>query len=253
MFRILLKTLTGCAMLAVVSTSADAQQRKTGTLAGVVMDEHGAAVPNVEVAVAKLARTVRTDSAGKFILGFMPVGSFDVSFRRLSYTPIMVMIEITPGDTTEAEVKLNVAAAQMTTVKVEESPERSRTLDGFEDRRKMGIGHFITRKQIEERNPLLLSDMTRTIPGTEVRARGANGRAALRFTRASAHGDCPPNYYVDGIFLAGYNIDDMPVSDVEAIELYPGTTGLPPQFAKARSTLVCGTIAIWTRIPGKKK
>jgi hypothetical protein len=62
---------------------------------------------------------------------------------------------------------------------------------------------------------------------------------------------CPPQYYVDGIMLTGYNIDDMPVSDVEAIELYSGIAGLPAEYARARGNRDCGTVAIWTRIPGK--
>ncbi|HEY9228099.1 MAG TPA: carboxypeptidase regulatory-like domain-containing protein [Gemmatimonadaceae bacterium] len=231
----------------------EAQSRRTGTLTGVVLDEGGVPVPNVEVAVAKVSRMTRTDSAGRFILALLPTGSYDVAFRRVSYAPMMFMIEITQNDTTDAQVKMNAVAQPMGTIHVEERPERVRTLPGFDDRKRIGVGHFITRDQIEKRNPNLLSDLVRMIPGTNFRPAGF-GRSVLRFARAeSGRGDCPPTYFIDGTMATGYNLDDMPVSDVEAIELYSGLSGLPAEFAKARSTITCGTVVIWTRIPGKKK
>jgi hypothetical protein len=101
--------------------------------------------------------------------------------------------------------------------------------------------------------------MFRMIPGVELVPLGTSSRAQLRFTRAKAAGlakgrECPVNYYIDGQFATGYNIDDMPVSDVEGIEVYSGIATLPGQFAKnSRGTIGCGTVVIWTRIPGNKK
>jgi hypothetical protein len=50
--------------------------------------------------------------------------------------------------------------------------------------------------------------------------------------------------------VSGYSIDDMPPGDVEGVELYAGAAGLPPEFNRMRGTTICGTVAIWTRIPG---
>ena len=89
----------------------------------------------------------------------------------------------------------------------------------------------------------------RTIPGVALLPIGMTSRSQLRFSRRS---DCVPAYYIDGVFAAGYNIDDMPVSDVEGIELYAGFAGLPAQYTNRRANPACGTVIIWTRIPGKK-
>jgi len=230
------------------------QSKKTGTLTGVVLDEQGVPVPNVEVAISSISRTTRTDSVGKYVLALLPAGSYDVAFRRVSYAPMVFTLDISPGDTTDAEVKMNAVPQPMTRIVVEERSIDHR-LDGFEARKKIGVGHYVTREQIEARNPLVLTDMVRTIPGTNVKSAGG-GRSVLRFARAEGRGrgmgDCPPTYFIDGMMAVGYNLDDMPVSDVEAIELYSGLSGLPGEFAKARPNLVCGTVVIWTRIPNKK-
>lgn len=238
--------------LVVAGVPLGAQSRRPGTLVGRVLDEAGVPVANVEVAIAKIERTTRTDSAGNFMLTSVPPGQYDLAFRRVSYTPLIFMIDVTAGDTTEAEVKMTAAPQPLSAVRVEEQPERRRDLDGFENRRRLGVGHFITREEIEKRDPHLLSDIVRTIPGTMFVPAGL-GRSVLRFTRAQKMRDCPPQYYVDGVLLTGYNLDDMPVNDVEAIELYSGLSGLPAQFAKLRSTINCGTVVIWTRIPGNPK
>jgi len=240
-------------LLLLAASTLGAQASKTGTLTGTVLDEKGVPVPNVEVAISKVSRTTRTDSAGKYILALIPVGSYDVAFRRVSYAPMVFTLDITPGDTTDAEVKMNAVPQPMTKVIVED--RGNPRLEGFEARKKMGIGHYVTRAEIEARNPLVLTDVVRTIPGTNLKSVGM-GQSVLRFTRASGKGrgggDCPPAYFIDGTLAVGYNLDDMPVSDVEAIELYSGLSALPSEFAKARSNLACGTVVIWTRIPNKK-
>jgi hypothetical protein len=77
------------------------------------------------------------------------------------------------------------------------------------------------------------------------------GTWSLRFeSSASKRSDCPPQYYVDGHRVANTEIDDYPVSDVEAIELYSGPAATPLQFSQSASAYTCGTVVIWTRIPG---
>jgi hypothetical protein len=123
-----------------------------------------------------------------------------------------------------------------------------RELYAFESRRKQGIGHFITRKQIEARDPYLLSDMMRMVPGV-ILTPSPDGHAYLHFSRVPK-ANCPPQYYVDGIQVTGFNIDDMPARDVEGVEVYAGPAGLPPEYNRVHSNVICGTIIIWTRIPG---
>jgi hypothetical protein len=230
-----------------VASPALAQQH-TGALSGLVKDSAGTAIANVEVTALSLGKVVRTDTAGKFFLPAVPSGSTKVSFRRLAYEPAILSIKVEEDDTTEVEVKLGVVAQRLTAMIVEAPSDRSRFLEAFERRRAQGIGHFITRADIEKRNPLRLSDMMRTIPGAELWP-SQNGQVALRFARNGPR-NCPPQFFIDGIQANGFNVDDMPPGDVEGVEIYFGASGLPPEFNRMRSTAICGVVAIWTRIPG---
>ena len=237
----------GAALL--LAAPAAAQHKPAGAVAGVVKDSAGAPIANVEVTAVKLAHSVRTDSAGEFTVGGLLPGPTDFRFRRLAYEPVVLVVQVPADDTTDVEVTLGLVAQQLTGVVVQASAQRLRMLEAFEARRKHGIGHFITRAQINERDPIRLSDMVRLIPGATIFE--SNGRTALRFSRVSNKA-CPPQFFIDGIQAMGFSIDDMPPGDVEGVELYAGAAGVPPQYNRFNGTSICGTILIWTRIPGKE-
>ncbi|HEX4683782.1 MAG TPA: TonB-dependent receptor [Gemmatimonadaceae bacterium] len=222
----------------------------SGVVSGTVHDSLGNILANVEVTATKVARSVRTDTAGRFVLGGLPGGAQDLSVRRLAYSPAVVSVEVSVGDTTEVEIELGVVAQQLTAVVVQDDADRMRTMAAFESRRKLGIGHFITRSQIESRHPMLLSDMVRMVPGAMLMPTD-NGRSVLRFSRSARN--CPPQFYVDGMEVYGFSIDDMPPGDVEGVELYGGPAGLPPEFNRMHSNSICGVVVIWTRVPGSDK
>jgi hypothetical protein len=230
----------------VLGATALAAQRP-GVISGTVKDENGALVSNVEVTLPKAGVVVHTDSLGKFLVTRLSPGLFDISFRRFAYTPMTLSLQVTSNDTTDVDVTLTMAADQLQTVVVQAKQDRKRQIQGFEDRRKLGMGHFITRAEIEQRNPLVLSEMARVIPGVQLTPTNIMGRMTLRFSRRP---DCPPAYFLDGLYVPNFNIDDVPARDVEAVELYAGFAGLPPEFMKQMGVQACGAVVIWTRIPG---
>jgi Carboxypeptidase regulatory-like domain/TonB-dependent Receptor Plug Domain len=231
----------------ILATSPLGAQRRTGSLSGVVRDDAGAPIASVEIVAVKHSVTARTDSVGRFLLAALPAGALDLTFRRLSFEPVVVTIDLPANDTTEVEVKLTVVAQRLTGVVVNDRAPKHRVLEGFESRRREAIGYFVTRAQIEKRHPLVLSDMLRMIPGTILTA-GETGRMTLRFTRSIAR-NCAPQFYVDGVQATGFTIDDMQPGDVEGVEIFPGAAGLPPEFNRLRSSSQCGSVLIWTRVP----
>ncbi|MGE5102795.1 MAG: TonB-dependent receptor [Deltaproteobacteria bacterium] len=221
-------------------------QPHTGTVSGLVKDGGGTPVRGVEVLAIRAGDRTHTDSAGRFVLSALAAGPADLSLRRLAYEPVVVSIEVPDADTIDVEITLGVLPQSLPAVVVNTRADRVRVLAEFESRRKAGVGHFITRGDIEKRHPHRLSDMARTIPGLVILPE--NGRPVLRFARSRT--SCPPQYFLDGLRVSGFNIDDVPPGDVEGVELYSGPAGLPPEFNELYGTTACGTVAIWTRIPG---
>src|SRR6266536_4196625 len=75
-------------------TTQLAAQARTGGISGVVKDSAGTPIPNVEVTAIKIAKVVRTDTAGRFLISSLPSGSSDFSFRRLAYSPVVLSVLI---------------------------------------------------------------------------------------------------------------------------------------------------------------
>ena len=233
--------------------TALAAQKGTGAVAGTVKDSAGVVIPSVEVIVVKTGVTVRSDTRGHFIIAGVTAGPTDISFRRISFAPVILSFPIAENDTVEAVVTLGANGAQMLpTTEFDAAVERERHLDSFEAHRRAGAGHFITRADIERRSPRRLTDLLRSVPGTSI-GLDRNGMPTLLFAGTPHGTNCAPAYFMDGLRVRTLNIDDIPPVDIEGIELYSGSAGLPPEYNQfVGSTAVCGTVVIWTRLPGNK-
>jgi hypothetical protein len=234
-----------CAIGALAAlTSPAGAQRRTGSLAGIVRDDAGAPIASVEVAAIKHAIVARTDSVGRFFLGGLPAGALDLTFRRLAFEPVVVTIDLPADDTTDVEVKLTVIAQRLTGVVVNDRAPKKRVLEGFEARRRQGIGYFVTRAQIEKRDPRLLSDMLRMIPGTILIAGDAAHHAPLH----------PSAQLSAAVFRRRIQASGM------ASTTSRQATSRASRFSRVRrgchrSTadaehIKLRTVLIWTRIPG---
>ena len=82
--------------------------------------------------------------------------------------------------------------------------------------------------------------------GDNLRQRGAHSGAQLHF--AAVDGDCA--IWLDGQEVRDMELDNIPVNDIEGMEIYSGPSTTPMQFSHGWSRTDCGAIVIWTRIPG---
>lgn len=231
-------------------TSAASAQTQYAILVGMVRDSAGNAIPGVEVRIRGNGLAMaRTDDSGGFRLTNLLAGPSSVSVRRMGFAPATVDVKLRPGRTDSLVVSLSAIAAALPGVLVQDEYDaRShRLLAGFWDRRSRGFGNFVTRDEIEKRDPHDFIDIARMIPSVAISSRG--GRKVIRFNRGSAR-DCPPQYFVDGMRIEAGMPDEFTPQDVEAVEFYSGPATLPPQFAPRPFSYTCGAIVIWTRIPG---
>lgn len=227
-----------------------ASAQSVGAISGTIRDSAGAPIPGVEVVLLQRRGAVYTDSLGTFRFAEVPSGKRALHFRRLGFEPKSLDAVIPQGQTLALSVVLDPFATEIEGMTVEEATRRRQLLSDFYDRKSRGFGHFITRDDIEKRNPMNLSDMMRMVPGAKLIPMQGTSQAALRFNRAQIGRDCPPQYWVDGVKAFGLNIDDIVPQDVEGIEIYPGASTVPPQFNTREGTTICGVVLIWTRIPG---
>ena len=235
-------------LLSAVASTASAQS--VGAISGTIKDSAGTPIPGVEVVLLQRHGAVYTDSLGVFHLIDIPAGHRELHFRRLGFAPKSMDAEIPDGQTLALSVVLEASATVLDGMTIEELTRRRQVLADFYDRMSRGFGHFVTREQIEKRNPMNLSDMMRMIPGARIVPVRGTGQSTLRFNRAQMGRDCPPQYWVDGVKTWNLNIDDIVPQDVEGIEVYSGASTLPPQYNTKEGTTICGVVLIWTRIPG---
>jgi hypothetical protein len=152
------------------------------------------------------------------------------------------------GKTIPLEVTLSRLAVTLTPVLITGRAELTGWRAGFYQRKDVGAGRYFTREDIEKRNPSLMSDMFRMIPGVTIVPSQGIIRNQLRFRGART--GCAPLTFLDGAPLSSgeFDIDALSPRSIEAFEVYTGTI-VPPRFAVAPGIgpRTCGAIVIWSR------
>jgi hypothetical protein len=157
---------------ALLSTAARAQRDTTATVRGTVTDSTGRPIESVEVSATIVGRVVRTDSAGRFaITGLFP-GRNRLLVRRLGWKAIDTNVVVALRFPLQLHIVLTRLAQGLEAVHIVSQDEcPSRTLEGFECRRRAGIGAFRDSAEIAAIHPSCTSDVTygmqglRRVPG----------------------------------------------------------------------------------------
>ena len=236
--------------LTVLATPAAAQM---ASLVGVVRDTTGAPVSGVEVWLRGSDLYTHTADNGGFRLLDITPGDTKLTVRRLGYEPITVDIRLSAGVRDTVVISMSMVAASIEGVNVEEerNTRSTRLLKGFWDRRAHGMGHFVTRQEIDAKDAHNFTELVRMTPGLNVITVG--GRQSIRFRNTDARGDCPPQYWLDGSRIENAGPDEFVPGSIEAVEIYNGIATIPPQFSPKVVSFggkTCGAIVIWSRLPG---
>jgi hypothetical protein len=227
-------------LLAMAVPAVGAQSR--ATLIGSVRDSTGAALSLVQLAIGD-TRAI-TDTAGRFTFIALPAGTTSVTVRRLGFAPRNVPVQLADGRTDSIHVRLLVLPAYLPSLVADaEALDRIRLAD-FHRHRKTGLGAYFNRRQIDSTRYTRISDLMRRIPGVRL-VPDRTGRPQMRISRG---GNCTPDFWIDGQRTPHLNVDDVPLGDVEALEVYRGATGLPPEYNVRFGNPGCGAVIIWTRL-----
>lgn len=229
---------------------ADRPQGATAGVSGIVTAaQSGEPLMGVQVIIKGTRRWAITNQDGAFHLGGLKPGAYVIEFRHPNRAPITHPLALEADKTIELAVRIDTRTVALPEVVIEGREARtSPKMVDFMARAASGHGgYFITRKDIEERQPRVLSDMLRRVPGLRVDCDFGSCRVRTFTEARRIMGGCPIQYFLDGIPFLG-DIDEMTPDQVEGIEIYRGSSSIPPQFNTGTS--MCGVIAIWSRVPG---
>jgi len=219
----------------------------TGGIRGLVRDSTGQAIIGAQITIPGAKVVAESDESGQFELAKVPPGMLALRFRRLGYQPDTVELLILAGKTIPLEVTLTRLTVSLSPVVITGRTDLTGWRAGFYQRRDIGSGHFYTADDIEKRNPSMMSDMFRTIPGVTVAPSGGMIRNQLRFRGARG---CAPLTWLDGAPLSAgeFDIDALSPRSIAAFEVYTGQI-VPPRFAVSPmpGRRTCGVIVIWSR------
>jgi protocatechuate 3,4-dioxygenase beta subunit len=221
-------------------------------VAGVVTrDGSNKPIANATVSVPD-GPSVRTNAKGEFLLDAVPGGSRALDVRAMGFYPERLLVNAIDG-APRVEVGLHSFRSVLDTVKVLANYQRYSLRQELAERQRMGIGRFLTEKDIERRRPIFLSDLLWTMPGVRVsRGVGMQQNVAMRGLFSDR---CLPSLFLNGfaMFLADFgsapfsfaDLDAMVrPDDVLAMEIY-ASGQVPPALGMGMTG--CGAIAVWTR------
>jgi hypothetical protein len=216
--------------------------RLTGT---VIAAEGGRPLFNAQVGIVDGPQT-HTNERGEWTLVNAPDGTRVLDVRAVTFYPMHMAVNVVAG-AAPVRISLSTLKAILDTVKVTAARLGDRRQNGFEERRKTGMGRYLTAADLAARGTAIFtSDVFRTIPGLRLN-RAAHDSTTLMM-RSMAGDWCAPAFYIDGHYIPGFTADDldgfMTASDIASLEVYTGGA-IPAQFQPALTG--CGSIVIWTK------
>jgi hypothetical protein len=233
----------------------DAQS--TGALTGQVRADSATPLAEARVRLIGATAVVVSGSDGRFSLDAIPPGHQVLEVRRLGYAAFSQWVKIVAGETLDLQITLQLVTVPLKPVEITAQAALWPAMEGFEERRAHANGHFFNRTEIQRMQPRLFTDVLRRVPGIQVQpSTGAfGGNEMVRMTRTigvTGLRPCPVLFYLNGMPLqitGDMSINQyIPAEDVIAIEVYSGTSQIPPEFLSNLLNSRCGVIVIWTRL-----
>lgn len=250
--------------LAAAPSTASAQARQDSVLLQGQVVEEETGDPIAFVALTMLDRQGRIigraegDRQGRFSYVARNRAGLGIRVERIGYqdneTPLLWFDGY---DFYQVEIRMDREAVLLAPLEITaRRSQKSSVLADFEHRSQRGMGWYLTRAEIESRNPSRVTDLLSMAPGVSLSSSGQGLRRVVEMVRNGAQASrCPVQVYLDGMHLNAMNgpwhtqvvaIDDYVAPEsVQGIELYRGLSTVPAQFLNEYAK--CGVVAVWTR------
>jgi Carboxypeptidase regulatory-like domain/TonB-dependent Receptor Plug Domain len=231
-------------------------------------------IADADVSLPDLSRAVTSNEIGAFRIADVTPGARRVMVRRVGYAPLDTVLSFRANQTLQQDVVLSRVTV-LDSVVVNERV----VIPSFEENRRLGLGHFITRDQLAAREGHPLANVLSDMAGVTF-TRGRGRQSWIRSSRAasslsgtgmycgSEHDKsqgmtcaCYVQVYVDGVLMnrpekssmggrelygsPAFDVSDYAPEQLEAIEFYSGPAQTPAKYSILGA--VCGVLVLWTR------
>jgi hypothetical protein len=233
---------------------ADAANCQAGLLTGRLVDSAGAPVPNADVVLAAGSRTATVDVNGRFTFRDVSPGYHTVLARAIGYGFTSARVFVPPDDTGHVEIRMQASPRWLSPIEVTVSADAA-LLPDFSRRRRAGFGYFVSRAELEAAGPITLSQYLRRIPVIRIReslglaqAVSSRGSRTALVNGAVMAVPCVMRIALDGqLQPEEVGLDLISPIEIGGIEIYPGPSTIPAEFAAWSNEIGCGLIVVWTR------
>ena len=138
----------------------------TGTVTG----DSSRAIQGAIVEVASVGRSTTTNARGSYTLVIDRAGAYSIEARALGRASSSRGVRLGSGDTLRVDFVLSEMPQELAPVVVtaDEAPLPNGIMRGFEERRRLGFGRFITRDMLDEREHDTVSGILRGMAGVRM-------------------------------------------------------------------------------------
>jgi hypothetical protein len=229
--------------------------RASGVIDGTVTDTTLKPIGFAEVKILRTDISIETNTLGRFRFVDVPAGQYLLIVRRIGFRPISSIIQVGTRDTLRLSFLMEPAVQALDKVVITEERRSLKMLE-FEERRRQGVGFFITQDQIERRNLPVAADYLRLAPSISLapspNPSGISDLVAIsKREGGSVFGDganaCAMQIVVDGVPMPPrFPLELLPTPrEIAGFEIYAGAATVPVQFSGLDRR--CGMILVWTR------
>jgi hypothetical protein len=244
-------------------------------------DSTDAPLPEADVLIADLGLSGSTNERGEFRITGIPAGTHTVQVRKIGYAFSEQRIDFGTESIDRTLIMSRITTLDSVRVTSRYSPN-DEAMRLFEENRKLGLGKFFTREDLEKSRERPMVDILSQLPGTKpLSVQGGLGYILSSRGTRSLSNDCapqmqdhpaadtatrrkvragqpPPPPCLTGcfphVFLDGADVSPTEVPNInrftpdqlEAIEVYAGGAQVPPEYNRLNKSY-CGVIVLHTR------
>ncbi|MBI2796751.1 MAG: carboxypeptidase regulatory-like domain-containing protein [Gemmatimonadetes bacterium] len=170
-----------------------ARKAASGALVGKITDQGGKPLGGADIVVQGTAMRVKSRNDGSFTLAGIPVGDWDILFRKLGYDPAEFTLNVVPGQQISVAIKLGQLSQKLDTV-------------------------TITAEVFNEFAGLVTDSLDRPLEGVEITIEGSEHRYTTRADGRFLFLDIPPGKYILRFRKMGYRARQQALQMVKRID-----------------------------------